>query len=274
MRTFLVSAITFAWTQHQLVTAFSHDSAPNLLSRRIHVANPKDVSDQAAVPTATFTQLIDHDNPDLGTFEQLYYYSDEFWKGPGSPVVLFTPGEANVTGYETYASTGRTTGVIAKEIGAAVIVIEHRYWGTSTPYTNLSTANLQYLTLKNSISDMVNFAKTAKLPFDQDGSSQAAKAPWVFVGGSYSGALSAWIASTSPGTFWAYYASSAPVQAMDYWEYFVPVQEGMPRNCSLDVSRVIDYVDAVGLNGTAEEKTALQAKFSLQGLAHYDDFAS
>ena len=45
------------------------------------------------VPTmgnATFEQLIDHDNPSLGTFSQFYYYSTEFWKGPGSPVVLFT----------------------------------------------------------------------------------------------------------------------------------------------------------------------------------------
>lgn len=33
-------------------------------------------------------------------------------------------------------------------------------------------------------------------------------------GGSYSGALAAWTASIAPGTFWAYHASSAPVQAI------------------------------------------------------------
>ena len=33
-------------------------------------------------------------------------------------------------------------------------------------------------------------------------------------GGSYGGALAAWTESTSPGTFWAYYASSAPVEAV------------------------------------------------------------
>lgn len=36
-------------------------------------------------------------------------------------------------------------------------------------------------------------------------------------GGSYSGALAAWTESTAPGTFWAYHASSAPVEAIyDY----------------------------------------------------------
>jgi len=36
---------------------------------------------------ATFQQLIDHENPSLGTFSQFYYYSTEFYKGRGSPVV-------------------------------------------------------------------------------------------------------------------------------------------------------------------------------------------
>jgi hypothetical protein len=38
--------------------------------------------------------------------------------------------------------------------------------------------------------------------------------PWIFVSGSYSGALVAWTAATSPGTFWVYHASSALVQAI------------------------------------------------------------
>lgn len=44
----------------------------------------------ATVLNATFEQLIDHDNPSLGTFSQFYYYSTEFYKGPGSPVVSGT----------------------------------------------------------------------------------------------------------------------------------------------------------------------------------------
>lgn len=94
---------------------------------------------------------------------------------------------------------------------------QDRYWGESSPYDDLTTENLQDLTLKNAIADFVNFAKTVKLPFDTNHSSNADNAPWVFSGGSYSGALSAWTESTSPGTFWAYHASSAPVEAIsDY----------------------------------------------------------
>jgi hypothetical protein len=62
---------------------------------------------------------------------------------------------------------------------------------------------------------MTYFANNVVLPFDQSGNSNAAKAPWVLVGGSYSGALAAWTETTAPGTFWAYHASSAPVQAIE-----------------------------------------------------------
>ena len=49
---------------------------------------PEDFSAlDSTVYNATFQQLIDHANPSLGTFSQFYYYSIEYWKGPGSPVV-------------------------------------------------------------------------------------------------------------------------------------------------------------------------------------------
>lgn len=233
------------------------------------------VDDVPSMGMATFTQLIDHNNPSLGTFEQFYYYSDEFYKGPGSPVVLFTPGEVAADGYQVYLSTNTTPGVIAQQLGAATVVVEHRYWGQSSPVPDLTTQNMKYLTLNNSIADFVNFARTVQLPFDTNGSSQATNAPWVFVGGSYSGALAAWTESTSPGAFWAYLASSAPVQAInDYWGYFTPVMEGMPANCSADVQAVISHVDDVLTNGSDSDKTQLKTMFGAEALVHDDDFAS
>ncbi|KAI9742271.1 MAG: hypothetical protein M1818_004171 [Claussenomyces sp. TS43310] len=228
-----------------------------------------------SVGQVTFEQLLDHDNPDLGTFSQRYWYNTEYWKGPGSPVVLFTPGESAADGYDAYLTNRSITGYFAQELEGAVILLEHRYWGDSSPYDDLTTENLQYLTLKNSIADLTYFAKTVKFPFDSSGQSNADKAPWVLSGGSYSGALAAWTESTLPGTFWAYHASSAPVEAIfDYWQYFYPVQDGMPANCSRDVSVVIDHVDEVLTTGTAEEKNALKAMFGLEGVEHADDFAS
>ncbi|KAI0886394.1 serine carboxypeptidase S28-domain-containing protein [Annulohypoxylon maeteangense] len=220
----------------------------------------------------TFEQLLDHSNPDLGTFSQRYWYGAQYWKGPGSPVILVNPGEQAADGFNiTYTTNQRLTGLFAEKLGAAVVVLEHRYWGESSPFDSLTVANLKYLTLENSIKDNTYFANNFDTPFDTTGKSSAKDAPWIFTGGSYPGALAGWIAAKDPGTFWAYYGTSGVVEAIgDFWQYFVPVQEATPQNCSTDLNAVIDYVDSVLLHGSPKEKTQLKAKFQLTNLEDAD----
>jgi hypothetical protein len=223
----------------------------------------------------TFDQLIDHANPELGTFKQRYWYGTEFWKGPGSPIYLVTPGEQTGEGFNrTWLGNTRLSGLMANQTGGAVVILEHRYWGRSSPYDNLTVENLQYLTLDNSLKDLTYFAKTFVPPFDDSGASSADKAPWVFSGGSYAGALAGWLAALEPGTFWAYYSSSGVVEAVgDFWQYFAPVQEATPQNCSADVNAVINYVDLVLSFGSKKRKQELKNKFLL-GELEDEDFAS
>ncbi|MDF2435135.1 MAG: hypothetical protein JWP44_4766, partial [Mucilaginibacter sp.] len=106
------------------------------------------------------------------------------------------------------------------------------------------------------------------------GNSAPDKAPWVFSGGSYPGALAGWIAAKDPGTFWAYHGTSGVVEAVgDFWQYFVPVMEAAPQNCTKDLTAVIEYIDAVLLHGSLKQKQKLKAKFMLDGLEDAD-FAS
>jgi hypothetical protein len=88
---------------------------------------PAQLVTAALVNAATFTQLIDHEIPETGTFSQRYWWSTEFWKGPGSPVVLMTPGEIDAAGYTGYLSNRTLTGLFAQTIGGAVIVIERMF---------------------------------------------------------------------------------------------------------------------------------------------------
>lgn len=75
--------VALAMTRHQV---------PNPRNGLFRAAPPGDTAVAAAtVQNATFEQLIDHENPSLGTFSQFYYYSTEFYKGPGSPVVSAFP---------------------------------------------------------------------------------------------------------------------------------------------------------------------------------------
>lgn len=60
---------------------------------------------------------------------------------------------------------------------------------------------------------------------------------------------------------------------MEQWQYFTPVQAGMPKNCSADVSLAIEYIDGILMGDDAAAITALKTKFALGDLEHNDDFA-
>lgn len=158
-------------------------------------------------------------------------------------------------------------GKFAKAINGVIVLLEHRYWGKSSPFDSLTTENLQYLTLDNSLQDQIYFAHNLEAPFNPNGSTDPADVPWVMVGGSYSAALAGWTAALYPGTFWAYAASSGVVQAMpNNWGYFDTISMAAPLNCSTDFKKMIEYVDRVLLTGHDQEKTALKKLFMLDGL--------
>ena len=55
------------------------------------------------------------------------------------------------------------------------------------------------------------------------------------------------------------------------WQYFEPIRQGMPKNCSKDINLVIEYMDKVFTLGNASEQLALKKKFGLEYLQHGND---
>jgi hypothetical protein len=83
------------------------------------------------------------------------------------------------------------------------------------------------------------------------------------------------IATKLPGTFWAYWATSAAVESdLSYWRQSDSFLKAGPKNCTKDVAQVIDYIDSVLLNGSQKEIDALKASFGFQNLTHNDDFVN
>ncbi|KAL3959550.1 hypothetical protein ACCO45_004667 [Purpureocillium lilacinum] len=125
-----------------------------------------------------------------------------------------------------------------------------------SPYENLTAETLQYLTL------------------DQT-AARARTRPLGAVRVLVLGALAAWTNVLAPGTFWAYHASSAVVEDIStLWQYYVPVEKALPRNCSADYRRVISHVDKVLAEGTPEKRQRLKDLFGFGDLKHDADFAS
>jgi hypothetical protein len=95
-------------------------------------------------------------------------------------------------GYEAYTTNDTINGLIAQQQSGAAIIIEHRFFGYSNPYDNLTSQSLAVLTIQQAIDDLVYFATTADLPMPGGDAVKPGQAPWILIGGSYSGALTSW----------------------------------------------------------------------------------
>ncbi|GLB34087.1 putative MEROPS serine peptidase family S28 [Lyophyllum shimeji] len=223
--------------------------------------------------TYYFDQLIDHNNPSLGTFKQRFWHTYEYYE-PGGPIILSTPGEGNADGYYTYLTNRTINGQIAQQQNGSTIVLEHRFYGFSNPRPDLSVESLRLHTIQQAIEDLVYFAQNVHLPMPGGDQVTPDKAPWILIGGSYSGALTSWTMVNKPGVFFAGYGSSGVVEAiLNFWQYFEPVRQHMPSNCSADVQAVIAHVDEVFSGNNATAIQALKETFGMDNVTHLDDVA-
>jgi hypothetical protein len=95
MKVSVVSAIV-------VLTSVATSAATNQFLHLGRLVPPVEEADEFPVASASsdvnvtgssfFTQLLDHDDPSKGTFQQKFWWNAEYWAGPGSPVVFFTPG--------------------------------------------------------------------------------------------------------------------------------------------------------------------------------------
>ncbi|OJA10855.1 hypothetical protein AZE42_13461 [Rhizopogon vesiculosus] len=138
-----------------------------------------------------FDQLVDHNNTGLGTFQQRYWMNWEFYQ-PGGPIILMTPGEGDAEGSDGYLTNKSINGLIAQQQKGATIIIEHRFFGYSNPYDDLTSQSLAVLTIQQAIDDLVYFTTNADLPMPGGDAVKPGQAPWILIGGSYSGALTSW----------------------------------------------------------------------------------
>lgn len=76
-------------------------------------------------------------------------------------------------------------GEFAYTLHGAAIVLEHRYFGGSFPYNDLSEKSLKRLTVQQSIDDLAYFAQNVKLPINS--STHPNTNPWIIVGAGYAG---------------------------------------------------------------------------------------
>ncbi|XP_039510188.1 thymus-specific serine protease-like [Pimephales promelas] len=204
-----------------------------------------------AIPkTGTIHQPLNHfDQQDDRTFPQKFFVNDVYWQRSDGPVFLYIGGEGPLSKFSVLYGHH----VLMAERHAALLVsLEHRFYGQSIIPDGLETETLRHLSSQQALSDLAAFRHYISQRF---GLSHANA--WISFGGSYAGALSAWLRGKFPHLIYGAVASSAPVQAqLDFSSYNRVVASsltneavGGSEKCVAEVKGVFAAVEAALLMG-------------------------
>ncbi|OQD67885.1 hypothetical protein PENPOL_c003G04071 [Penicillium polonicum] len=166
---------------------------------------------------------------------------------------------------------------LARRYGGLAILWEHRFYGQSLPFeldleTGIAVDGYEaykYHTVEQALQDTVYFSENFHPPTLSRFWSALSphNTPWVFIGGSYPGIRAALARKRNPETWFASWASSAPVQAqVDMSVYYSTMQHVIPRNCSMDLHAAVTHADTILDSGTHEEIAEVRQAVYMTGL--------
>jgi pimeloyl-ACP methyl ester carboxylesterase len=93
-----------------------------------------------------------------------------------------------------------------------ILVLEHRFFGLSQPFGDLAQQHLWLLTTEQALADAALFATAYQERINSEFNTSTPN-PWLVVGGSYPGAMSAWYRLKYPHLSVGALASSAVINA-------------------------------------------------------------
>lgn len=162
----------------------------------------------------SFWQQIDHFDDSVGQFSQYYWEYDDFFDPENGIVILKMASETprlDVSGEHDWMHE------LAEHFHAIVFTLQHRYYGPSQPFADTSVEHLRYLTVNQSLHDYKEFHD--RVTWSKTGATLN-HLPWIAVGGSYPGLLSALTRKEWPESFAAAISSAGVVYATDNYTDF------------------------------------------------------
>ncbi|KAL9106361.1 MAG: hypothetical protein Q9227_008630 [Pyrenula ochraceoflavens] len=249
-------------------------------SRSLDLIQARDVDPEQLYPPYNFSVPVDHFHNESryephsdATFNLRYFFDASYYK-EGGPVIVLQGGETDAAGRLPYLQKGIVY-QLAKATGGIGVILEHRYYGTSFPTSDLSTANLRFLTTQQALADQAYFQQNVVFPGLEDKNLTAPGTPWIAYGGSYAGAFVAFMRTLYPDATWGAISSSGVTEAIyDYWQYYEPIKTYAPQECIQPTLKIINIADNILSSGDNSTISLLKSTFLLPNLTRADDFGS
>ena len=160
----------------------------------------------AQVRTRFIDLRVDHFNPlDRRTFDGRYFHNSEFFL-PGGPIFIYVSSGFEV--YDDFLARGNIY-ELAEDTRGHLFALEHRYYGTSRPTADTSVANLQWLTIHQTLADIAQF-----INFIRENYYGAQNSRVILWGRNYGGSLAVWMRQKYPNLVDGAWASSSGINAV------------------------------------------------------------
>ncbi|WJX61070.1 putative serine protease eda2 [Trifolium repens] len=243
-------------------------ATPRSLQHRLSESKTGNSNNYLTKEELWFSQTLDHYSPyDHRKFQQRYYEFLDYFKIPDGPVFLVICGEYSCNGIKN-----DYIGVLAKKFGAAVVSLEHRYYGKSSPFKSLKTENLRYLSSKQALFDLAVFRQNYQDSLNAKLNRTKTDNPWFVFGVSYPGALSAWFRLKFPHLTCGSLASSAVVLAVynftEFDQQMKIIGESAGPECKAALQETTKLID----QKLATDGKALKTYFNAADLEIDGDF--
>ncbi|OIV94828.1 hypothetical protein TanjilG_22025 [Lupinus angustifolius] len=242
----------------------SYSYAPRTPSRLNRFSNTANVtSNYLTKQQLWLSQTLDHFSPyDHRKFQQRYYEFLDYFQFPDGPIFLVICGEYSCNGIKNDYIV-----VLAKKFGAAVVSLEHRYYGKSSPFKSLATENLRYFSSKQALFDLAVFRHYYQDSLNSKLNRTKTENPWFVFGVSYPGALSAWFRLKFPHLTCGSLASSAVVLAVyNYTEFDQQVGESAGAESKAALQETTQLIEQkLATNAKALKKSFNAAELQIDG---------
>ncbi|KIW98949.1 uncharacterized protein Z519_00612 [Cladophialophora bantiana CBS 173.52] len=154
--------------------------------------------------------------PHINATVEQFYWLDTSNYVPGGPVIIHAIGEDSPLYDFQWLQKGLLHD-IANATGGVAVLWGQRYYsgGTIVPSLQYTTENLRFHSTEPAMADLAYFSQRVNFPGLEGRNFTAPTTPWIILGGSYGGLISAFTRIQYPGLFWGGLSSSGVTVPID-----------------------------------------------------------
>ncbi|KAH0846137.1 hypothetical protein AYO21_09155 [Fonsecaea monophora] len=227
------------------------------------------------MPVDHFHNISRYEPHTNSTFQQ-HYWVDISNYIEGGPVIIHAIGEDN-PGYDLEWLQKGILHDLANATGGVAVLWGQRYYPGGydiVPDHRWTRETLRFHSTEQALADLAYFAQRATFSGLEDRDLTAPGTPWIILGGSYGGVVSAFTRIQYPDLFWGGLSSSGITTGiLDHWQFFDLIRRHAPPKCVEVQQQLTNLMDNVYESGNETALSQLKAAFNVSDSSTYPDLA-